>query len=172
MPPALDDRWPDLVPLVYDDLHRIAERHMRRERSDHTLQPTALLNEAFVRLVEGSGVDVRDRGHFLNLASRVMRQVLVDHARQRAAAKRDGGIRTTLPDEVAAGPGIDVLQVDGLLERLGTLDPEQARIVELRFFGGLTVAETAETLGVSARTIDREWRLAKAWLRTEIEAER
>jgi RNA polymerase sigma-70 factor, ECF subfamily len=157
-----------LVPVVTGELRAIAAGLLRRERADHTLQPTALVNEAWMRLVGSPGeAGPEGRRHFFALAAKVMRQVLVDHARRRASEKRGGG-QSALPlDEVLASvevEGLDVLDLNGALEDLAALDERQARVVELRFFGGLEAEETAEVLGVSLSTVEREWRAARAWL--------
>jgi RNA polymerase sigma factor (TIGR02999 family) len=156
---------------VYAELHRQAERALRREAIGHTLQPTALVNEAYLRLVDQSRVSWQSRAQFFGVAARCMRRILVDHARARGAAKRGGpGLRAVLRDADAAvdEPASLVAAVDEALERLAVLDPEQARLVELRYFGGLTIEETAEVLGVSPATVKREWVVARAWLRREI----
>ncbi|MDQ6887654.1 MAG: sigma-70 family RNA polymerase sigma factor [Gemmatimonadota bacterium] len=161
-----------LIPAVYEELHRQAARAMRREGHEHTLQPTALVNEAYLRLVDQRRVEWRNRAHFFGIAAEVMRRVLVDHARGRLAAKRGGGgQRLTLGSavDVSAGEGdADVLALHDALERFALLDPGQARVVEMRYFGGLTIEETAEALGVSPATVKREWALARAWLRREL----
>jgi RNA polymerase sigma factor (TIGR02999 family) len=158
-----------LMPLVYDELRRIAARYISRERPGQTLQATALVNEAFVRLAAERAREFQNRTHFLAIAALSMRQILVQRARSRAAAKRGGApLRVTLDDAVMPGqqtPGIDVLALDEALTRLAELDPEQARIVELRYFGGLTVEETAEVVGVSPATVKRQWAMARAWLK-------
>jgi RNA polymerase sigma factor (TIGR02999 family) len=155
-----------LLPLVYAELHEIAQRHMARERDDHTLQPTALVHEAYVRMAHGAGIDASGRLHFLRLASQVMRRVLVDHARARQAAKRGGPLLVTL-DEASAGadaPMLDLLVLDDALTRLAAAEPRWAEVVELRFFAGLEVAEVAEALGISVATVKRDWRFARVWL--------
>jgi RNA polymerase sigma factor (TIGR02999 family) len=162
-----------LIPAVYDELHRQAERAMRREGHTHTLQTTALVHEAYLRLVDQQRVEWRNRAHFFGIAAEVMRRVLVDHARARLADKRGGGAtRISLGDAGIAAPAehgdTDVLALHDALERLTALDPEQARLVELRYFGGLTIEETADALGVSPATVKREWALARAWLRREL----
>ena len=156
-----------LTPFVYDELRRLARSYLRRERPDHTLQPTALVHEAYVRLMDLGKLDWQNRAHFLGVAARLMRQILVDHARSRRAAKRGSGGEKLSLDLAVAQPEereVDLLAVDEALSSLARLDPEQSRIVELRFFGGLTIEETAEVLGVSPSTAKREWRLARAWL--------
>jgi len=160
-----------LVPLVYGELRRIAARYLRRERQGQTLQATALVNEAYLRLLKDEDLSFQNRAHFLGIAARSMREILVEHARARAAAKRGGARqRITLDDWVAAqGPmDVDLLAVDEALERLAALDPGQAKIVELRFFGGLTNEEAAEALGVSPATTKRAWAVARAWLFREL----
>jgi RNA polymerase sigma factor (TIGR02999 family) len=162
-----------LLPAIYADLHRQAKRAMRREGEEHTLQATALVHEAYLRLVDQRRVEWRNRAHFFGIAAQAMRRVLVDHARGRLAAKRGGGMKQlTLggADEAAANPddGVEVLALHEALERLAQLDPDQARLVELRYFGGLNIAETAEALGVSPATVKREWAVARAWLRREL----
>ncbi|HKH91163.1 MAG TPA: sigma-70 family RNA polymerase sigma factor [Gemmatimonadaceae bacterium] len=162
-----------LVPAVYDELRRQAERAMRREGGEHTLQATALVHESYLRLVDQRQVEWRNRAHFFAIASTVMRRILVDHARARLTAKRGGGaIQITLAG-VEAGHAsdsgdVDLLALHEALERLSVLDPDQARLVELRYFGGLTIEETAEALAVSPATVKREWALARAWLRREL----
>jgi RNA polymerase sigma factor (TIGR02999 family) len=159
-----------LMTVVYAELRAIAERHMNRERPDHTLQPTALVHEAFLRLMGGAPGDFRDRTHFLRAASQVMRRVLVDHARARNSAKRGGALRVTL-DEAIAGHDervLDMLVLDDALTRLAAAEPRWAQVVELRFFGGLEVGEVAEVLGTSAATVKRDWQFAKAWLSREL----
>ena len=159
-----------LMPLVYDELHALASRHLRGERPDHTLQTTALIHEAYLRLV-GADVAWEGRGHFLAVAAQTMRRILVDHARGRSRAKRGGGERpVSLDAALLASPdrGADVLALDEALARLSTLDERKARAVELHYFGGLTYDETAAALQVSAATVDRELRFAKAWLFREL----
>jgi RNA polymerase sigma factor (TIGR02999 family) len=160
-----------LIPVVYDELRRLAARRLRRERPGHTLQTTALINEAYLRLVDAQGVRWQSRAHFFAVAANLMRRILVDHARKNGADKRGGsGIRLPLDEAVAVGGerDVDLIAVDEALERLTSLDPQQARIVELRFFTGLSVEETAEALGVSPRTVNRDWGVAKAWLHREL----
>jgi RNA polymerase sigma factor (TIGR02999 family) len=156
-----------LVPLIYEELHRLAARALRHERSGHTLQPTALVNEAYLKLVAQEGVKWQNRTQFFALASQVMRRILVDYARGQQRAKRGGTQARVVLDEGCAlspGPSDEVLAVDESLARLEKLDARQARIVELRYFGGLTAVETAEALGISTKTVTREWNVAKAWL--------
>jgi RNA polymerase sigma factor (TIGR02999 family) len=159
-----------LIPLVYVDLHRMAERHLRGERPGHTLQPTAIVNEAYLRLVGSEGGDWQNRAHFFAAAARSMRRILVDHARSRDAKKRGGGgTRVLLDTTVMVEPrAVDLIAVDDALEKLAALDPAQGRVVELRFFAGLTEAETAEALGVSPATVHRKWLSAKAYLHREL----
>ncbi len=166
---ALDE----LLPLVYDELRRLARRYLRRERPGHTLQPTALVNEAYLKLIDQREISWQNRAHFFGVAARLMREILVDHARSHMAAKRGGGEqRMTLDEGVASPaaikPNIDLLRLDDALQVLAKLDPQQCRIVELRYFGGLTIEETAEVLVLSPATIKREWQLARAWLYHEI----
>jgi len=162
----------ELAPLVYGELRRIAGAHMRGERAGHTLQPTALINEAWLRLADQARVDWRDRSHFFGVASRIMRRVLVDHARARLAGKRGAGAEVLNLDwiEVDTGPEKleEILSVDEALTRLREFDPQQARIIEMHYFTGMTVEETAQALGISSRTVDREWAMARAWLRREL----
>ena len=162
------------MPLVYDELRRIAARYISRERPGQTLQATALVNEAFVRLAAEQPRSFANRTHFLAIAALSMRQILVQRARARRAAKRGGAPeRVTLDEALMADEGrsIDVLALDEALTRLARLDPEQARIVELRYFGGLTIEETAEAVGVSPATVKREWAMARAWLKRALRGE-
>ena len=160
-----------LLPYVYDELRRLAAAYLRRERPDHTLQPTALVHEAYLRLVDQSRVGWKNRAHFCAVASEMMRRILVDHARKHHAAKR-GGSETliSLADAVSFPQGveIEVLAVDEALIDLTRLDPQQGKLVELRFFGGLTLDETAEVMGISRSTVQREWNLAKAFLYNQL----
>jgi RNA polymerase sigma-70 factor, ECF subfamily len=159
-----------LISAVYGELRQLAARAMRRERPGHTLQPTALVNEAFLRLAGAARVEWRDRAHFFGVAAHVMREILVDYARQRSAAKRDSGIRITLDDSLLAAEDrlSDAVAIDEVIEHLSKLDARQGQIVELRFFGGLNVEEIAEVLGISTPTVKREWQSAKAWLHREL----
>jgi RNA polymerase sigma factor (TIGR02999 family) len=157
-----------LLPLVNDELRQLARRYMRRESPGHTLQTSALINEAFLRLVDQQRVRWQNRAHFFGVAARLMRRVLIDHARSHRYAKRGGGALKVSLDEAAAvteARAAELLAVDEALEKLTKMDARKGRIVELRFFGGLTEAETAEVMGVSLPTAQREWRAAKAWLR-------
>jgi RNA polymerase sigma factor (TIGR02999 family) len=163
-----------LLPLVYAELRRIAARQLRHERAGHTLQPTALVHEAYLRLIEQRNVDWEDRAHFFGVAAQVMRRILVDHARRQAARKRGDGTPSVPIDEVAehvTARQIPVLTLDHVLGRLETLDPGLARIVEMRAFGGLTIAQAAHVLKISPSTAKRDWRTAKAWLARELGAE-
>lgn len=159
-----------LMPFVYQELRRIADRALGHERQGHTLQATALVHEAYLRLVGQHSPHFQNRAHFFAIASQMVRRILVDHARRRASIKRGAGEVTVLldPDVAADAPSVDALALDEVLTRLTDLDPQQARIVELRFFGGLTVEETAEVLGISPRTVKRDWSMARAWLRREM----
>ncbi|HEV7473883.1 MAG TPA: sigma-70 family RNA polymerase sigma factor [Pyrinomonadaceae bacterium] len=161
-----------LIPLIYDELRRQAANYMRRERPGQSLQTTALVHEAYLRLVDQRAVEWQNRNHFFGIAAKLMRRILVDHARQHQAVKRGGTELKLLPlDDAAtalAGEEIDLVALDEALTRLALLDEQQSRVVELRFFSGLSVEETAEVLGVSTRSVKREWRSAKAWLRTEL----
>jgi len=161
-----------LMPLVYGELRKIAASYLRRERKDHTLQPTALVHEAYLRLTNQRDMAWQNRAHFYGIAAQMMRRILVDHARKRQAAKRDARSWKVATAEVDGGAesAPELLALDRALEELEKIDPQQAKIVELRFFGGLTVEETAEVAGISPRTVKREWRTAKAWLRREIGA--
>jgi len=160
-----------LMPLVYAELRSLARRYLRRERSDHTLQATALVHEAYLRLVDQSGVTWQNRAHFFGVAAQAMRRILVDHARRHHAAKRGGpAFKVSLDDVMIAATerSDDLLALDDALTRLAELDPRQGRIVELRLFSGLTVEETADALGISPATVKREWTSAKAWLTREV----
>lgn len=171
-----------LLPLVYDELRALARRHLRGERSSHTLQKTALVHEAFLRMVDQRQVDWQSRAQFIGIASQMMRRVLVDHARKRSAAKRGSGaahldLATVFPDDddgaaapAAAAADVDVAAVHEALERLEVLDAQQGKLVELRFFGGLSIQEAAEVMGVSPATAKREWAVARAWLQRELVA--
>jgi len=163
-----------LTPLVEAELHRLARGYMARERRGHTLQTTALVNEAFLRLTDAQSIRWQDRAHFLGISARLMRRVLVDHARSRGYQKRGGGAeRLTLDEGLVATPepALDVVALDRALEALAAVDVRQSRVIELRFFGGLSVEETAEVLHVSSDTVKRDWRLAKLWLLRELEGQ-
>jgi len=163
-----------LIPLVHDELRRLARRHMARERVGHTLQATALVNEAYLRLIEVNQVRWQDRAHFFAMASRVMRRILVDAARARGYQKRGGGAKKVSLDEallVSAEPPQSLIALDDALNALAAFDLRKSQVVEMRFFGGLSVDETAEALRVSADTVMRDWRLAKVWLLRELSGE-
>jgi RNA polymerase sigma factor (TIGR02999 family) len=161
-----------LTPLVYEELRHQAARYLQRERIGHTLQTTALVNEAYLRLIDARDLDWKNRAHFFAIAANLMRRVLVDYARRRDAHKRGGSstIRLTLDEKIIAVNEIDVdlLAIDEALNKLAEIDSQQARIVELRFFSGLSVEETAQALGISPKTVKRDWSVARAWLRREI----
>jgi len=159
---ALDE----LLPVVYEELHRLAGRYMGRERQGHTLQASALINEAYLRLVDQKSVRWQNRAHFFGVAARLMRQILVDHARSRSRAKRGGDARmvTLTEPSVIAKEIEDVIALDDALKHLSEMDARKSQIVEMKFFGGLTTEEVAEVLNVTTRTVEREWRKAKAWL--------
>ncbi len=168
------DAYGHLMPLVYEELRRLAASQLRRERDEHTLGPTALVHEAFLRLVDLHSISWQGRSHFFGVAAQAMRRILVDHARRRSASKRGGEPPLTLDDESAAAaeaPSEEVLAVDAALETLARLDPRQAKVVELRYFVGFSVEETAEVLGVSPITVKRDWALARAWLQRELTPE-
>lgn len=157
----------ELLPLVYGELRRLAERFLEGERSDHTLQATALVHEAYLKLVDQQAARFEDRAHFFAIAAQAMRRILVDHARSQGRLKRGEGRRNLSLDtqaEIAHGPGVDMVALDDALQRLAELRPNSTRIVELRYFGGMTTDEIAAALGISARTVEREWRYARAWL--------
>ena len=162
------------MPLVEAELRRLARAYMSRERRGHTLQATALVNEAFMRLTDARQVRWQDRAHFLGISARLMRRVLVDHARSRGYRKRGGGARQISLDEalvVSPGPTLDLVALDRALETLAAVDARKSQMIELRFFGGLSVEETADVLHVSTDTVKRDWRLAKLWLLRELEGE-
>ena len=161
----------ELTPLVYRDLHQRARNYLRHERPDHTLQPTALIHEAYLRMLGESSPTWKDRGHFFAVASRVMRQILVDHARRHSAGKRGSGIAAVSLDEAivpARANNEELLALDTALEKLAVFDARKCKIVEMRYFGGCTVEETADALGIAGITVMREMRVAEAWLRREI----
>lgn len=164
---ALDE----LMPLVYDELKTLARAYMRRERNNFTLEPTALVHEAYVKLVGESGLSWQSRAQFFGMAARLMRHILVDHARRRGADKRGAGqykISLSRAERVAASPDVGLLALDDALNEFATTHPEHSRVVEMRFFAGLTIEETAEALGLSHATVEREWKFARAWLRREL----
>jgi RNA polymerase sigma factor (TIGR02999 family) len=160
-----------LMPLVYDELRRLADHYLRQERPDHTLQPTALVHEAYLKLVDQTRVDWQNRAHFFGVAAQLMRRILVDHARRHRASKRGGfQQKLALDDAVdySQPQDLDLVALDDALNALAQMDARQSQIVEMRFFGGLTIEETAEALGISPATVKVDWSMAKAWLRREI----
>jgi RNA polymerase sigma factor (TIGR02999 family) len=160
-----------LIPLVYNELRRLAERHLRRERPDHTLQTTALVHEAYVRLIDQRSVRWQNQAHFYAIAAQIMRRILVNYARDKRAIKRGGSGQKVSLDEaltISATRGTDMVALDDSLTSLASIDTQQSRIVELRFFGGLTIEETAEVLGISPATVKNKWSMARAWLHREI----
>ena len=162
-----------LMPVVHAELRRLARREMRRERAGHTLQTTALVNEAYLRLVDMSGVSWNDRAHFFAMSARLMRRILVDHARSHLYQKRGGGAKVVSFDEgltVTSGPRADLVALDDALRSLARFDERKSQVVELRFFGGLSVDETAAALDVSPSTVLRDWRLAKSWLLKQLDS--
>jgi RNA polymerase sigma factor (TIGR02999 family) len=164
-----------LIPLVYNELRRIARRRLRAERPDHTLESAALVHEAYFRLLEGETPSWHDRAHFFCVAAQLMRHILVDHARHRRAAKRGGGApRLTLDTKIALlpKPEVDLLALDDALNKLTSLDSQQSRIIEMKFFGGLSIEETAAVLDISPATVKREWATARAWLQREMSKDR
>lgn len=162
-----------LMPLVYSELRRLASNYLRRERAGHTLQPTALVNEAYLRLVGQKNAKWQNRAQFFAISAQFMRRILVDHARRHQAAKRGGSeqqrLSITSAEELISEPAIDLLVLNEALDELAKMDPQQSRIVELRFFGGLSIEETGEVLGISHSTVEREWKSARAWLRGQME---
>jgi RNA polymerase sigma-70 factor, ECF subfamily len=165
----------ELVPLVYDELHRLATSYLRRERPDHTLQATALVHEAYLRMVNQREARWKERGHFFAVAAGMMRRILIDHARKHKAAKRGGPLTTVSFEDIkfvlTPEQSENLMVLDSLLTRLAAIDPQEARIIELRFFGGLSVEETSEVMGISATTIKREWSVARKWLAREMQKE-
>ena len=159
-----------LMPLVYNELRRLAHYHLRRERPDHTLQTTALVHEAYLSLTKQEPTNFENRAHFFAICANLMRQILVQYARRRKAAKRDAGYKITLDDAIAfqRSRGVDLIALDNALKGLAKLHPEQSRIVELRFFGGLSIEQTSQALGISSATVKRHWTTAKLWLHNEI----
>ena len=160
-----------LYPLVYDELHKMADRYMKRERKDHTLQTTALINEAYVRMVDQKNVHWENRAHFFAISAQIMRRILIDHARRHHYAKRGGGALKVSLDEtaiVAGDPASDMLLLDEALNRLAEIDPRRGQVVELRYFGGLNNEEIAGVLKISENTVTRDWNMARAWLYQEL----
>ena len=160
---ALDE----MVPLLYDELHRLAEHYLGSERENHTLQPTALVHEAYMRLINQRSVDWRNRAQFMGVAAGIMRRILINHARDRAAGKRGGRreqISLSMVEATATSPEVELTDLEDALQRLNTMDARKARVVELKFFGGLTMDEIAEVVGISRATAEREWSFARAWL--------
>ena len=162
-----------LMPLVYSELRRLAGNYLRRERPGHTLQPTALVNEAYLKLIDQKNAKWQNRAQFFGVAAQLMRRILVDHARAHQAAKRGGSdqqrLSITSAEKLVQQPEVDLLALHEALEELATLDSQQERIVELRFFGGLSIEETAEVLGIGHATVERDWKMARAWLRRKLE---
>jgi len=159
-----------LMPFVYDELRRLARTYMRRERAGHTLQTTALVNEAYLRLIKDRHVTLQNRAHFMAKTARLMREILVDHYRGQSRLKRGGNLQQVSLAEAAeiSGTAVDLLALDDALTALAEIDPRQSQIVELRYFGGLTIEETAEALGVSHTTVERDWNFTRAWLKKEM----
>lgn len=161
-----------MTPALYEELRRIARFFLANERPDHTLQPTALVHEAYIRLISQRAVDWRNRAHFLGLAATMMRRILINHAQARHAAKRQGQANSVALEDalgIFTNPRVDLLELNQILEQLTELDPQQGRVVELRYFGGLTIEETAEVLGISPATVKREWTIARLWLLHKME---
>jgi RNA polymerase sigma factor (TIGR02999 family) len=162
-----------LMPLVYSELRRLASNYLRRERANHTLQPTALVNEAYLRLVDQRNAKWQNRAQFFGISAQLMRRILVDHARQHQAAKRGGSdqkrLSITSAEALMKQPELDLLALNEALDELAQMDPQQGRIVELKFFAGLSIEETAEVLGISHATVERDWKMARAWLRRQLE---
>lgn len=161
----------ELMPLVYDTLRKLAVSYLRRERVNHTLQPTALVGEAYVRLVDQKSASWQNRAHFFGVAAKLMRDILVDYARERLAAKRGGDqyrLSLSKADQVTSKSDVDLIALDDALNELAAMKPEYARVIELRFFGGLTIEETAVAMGLSTATVERHWAFARTWLRREM----
>lgn len=162
-----------LMPLVYSELRRLASNYLRRERQGHTLQPTALVNEAYLKLVDQRNAKWQNRAQFFGISAQLMRRILVDHARQHQAEKRGGSeqqrLSITSAEALIKQPEVDLLALNEALEQLSKLDPQQCRIVELKFFGGLSIEETAEVLGIGHATVERDWKMARAWLRRQLD---
>jgi RNA polymerase sigma factor (TIGR02999 family) len=159
-----------ILPLVYNELRRLARYHLHQQRPNHTLQTTALVHEAYLRLAQEKSIQVKDRGHFLGIAAQLMRWILVDYERKRRAAKRGAGLTRLTLDQSIASPqrDVDVLALDEALDRLAKLDSQQSQIIELRYFGGLSIDDTSEFLGISPATVKRSWASARAWLLREM----
>ncbi|HSK63447.1 MAG TPA: sigma-70 family RNA polymerase sigma factor, partial [Pyrinomonadaceae bacterium] len=162
-----------LMPLVYSELRRLAGNYLRRERAEHTLQPTALVNEAYLKLVHQKNAKWQNRAHFFGISAQLMRRILVDHARQHQAVKRGGSaqqrISITSVEKFAQQPKVDLLALNEALDELSKMDPQQSRIVEMKFFGGLSIQEIAEVLSIGHATVERDWKMARAWLRRQLE---
>jgi RNA polymerase sigma factor (TIGR02999 family) len=161
-----------MTPVLYEELRRIARHFLAAERPDHTLQPTALVHEAYMRLVDQRSVDWKNRAHFLGVAASMMRRILINHARAQQAAKREGFLNAVSLEDalgVFTNPQVDLLELNTALQQLTDLDPQQARVVELRYFGGLTIEETAEAMGISPATVKRDWGTARLWLMRQIQ---
>jgi RNA polymerase sigma factor (TIGR02999 family) len=168
------DAFDRLIPLVYDELRQIARAHLRAERATHTLQATDVVNEVYLRLVDLRQVTLQDRGHFFAMSARLMRRILIDHARRKRAARRGGGATMITLDSVvpaAERSMVDVIAVDQALDELSAVDERQCRLVELRVFAGLTIGESAEAMGVSSATVERDWAMARAWLYQRLSAD-
>jgi RNA polymerase sigma-70 factor (ECF subfamily) len=161
-----------LMPLVYSELRRLASNYLRRDRGEHTLQPTALVNEAYLKLVNQRNAKWQNRAHFFGISAQLMRRILVDHARQHRAVKRGGSeqqrISITSAEKIVEQPEVDILALHEALEELARMDEQQSRIVELKFFGGLSIEEIAEVFGIGHATVERDWKLARAWLRRQL----
>jgi RNA polymerase sigma factor (TIGR02999 family) len=162
-----------LMPLVYSELRRLAGNYLRRERGEHTLQPTALVNEAYLKLLDQKHAKWQNRAHFFGISAQLMRRILVDHARQHQAVKRGGSaqqrISITSAERLMRQPEVDLLALNEALDELSRMDPQQGRIVELKFFGGLSIDEIAEVLAIGHATVERDWKMARAWLRRQLE---
>jgi RNA polymerase sigma-70 factor, ECF subfamily len=162
-----------LMPLVYSELRRLASNYLRRERGEHTLQPTALVNEAYLKLVDQRNAKWQNRAHFFGISAQLMRRILVDHARQHQAVKRGGSqqqrISITSVEKLAQESEVDLLALNEALDELAHMDPQQSRIVELKFFGGLSIEEIGEVLGIGHATVERDWKMARAWLRRQLQ---
>ena len=162
-----------LMPLVYSELRRLAGLYLRRERAEHTLQPTALVNEAYLKLIDQRNAKWQNRAHFFGISAQLMRRILVDHARQHQAVKRGGSVQQrisiTSAEKFAKQPEVDLLALNEALDELAAMDTQQSRIVELKFFGGLSIEEIAEVLGIGHATVERDWKMARAWLRRQLE---